>query len=177
MGDAASATLWVTLTTNQVQTLTDTAAFDATINGSLSTIVTGATNTAIRDIALAPTTADNCGAVAPTITDEPDSITISSGQTATLNVVATGTGPLSYQWYVGSSGDTTNPIAGATSPSFTTPPLTATTSYWVRVSNATGTDDSQTATVMAAAGNTTPPSQAHRRWPTLTTIRAARTPP
>lgn len=148
VGDAASATLWVTTTGNLVQTLTDPAAFDAPITGSLSTIVTGAANTAVRGIALAPTTADNCGAATPTITDEPGSTTISSGQTATLSVVATGTAPLSYQWYVGTTGDTANPVSGATSSSFTTPPLTTTTtSYWVRVSNTTGTDDSQTATV------------------------------
>jgi hypothetical protein len=111
----------VTTTNNLVQTLTDTAAFDATITGSLSTIVTGATNTAIRDIALAPTTADNCGAVAPTITDEPDSTTIFSGQTATLTVVATGTAPLSYQWYVWAP-PATRPTPSAGRPAPRSPP-------------------------------------------------------
>ena len=56
-----------------------------------------------------------------------------------MNVVGTGTGPLSYQWYVGASGNTASPIGGATSNSYTTPPLTITTNYWVRVSNAYGT--------------------------------------
>ncbi|MGH3752410.1 MAG: Ig-like domain-containing protein, partial [Pseudonocardiaceae bacterium] len=156
VGDAVSATLWVTTTDNRVQTLTDPAAFDAPITGSLSTIVTGAVNTAVRGIALAPVTADNCGAVAPTITDEPDDTTISSGQTATLSVVATGTAPLSYQWYRGISGDTSTPVA--TGSSFTTPPLTVTTSYWVRVSNTTGTDDSRTATVTVPPPGNTPPT-------------------
>ncbi|HPW55016.1 MAG TPA: S-layer homology domain-containing protein [Thermoanaerobaculaceae bacterium] len=83
----------------------------------------------------------------PVITDEPDSTTIYAGTTATLTVVATGNPPLSYQWYKGTSGNTGSPVAGATEPSFTTPPLTATTQYWVRVSNGQGHDDSVTATV------------------------------
>ena len=83
----------------------------------------------------------------PVITTQPASQTIASGQTATLSVVATGTAPLTYQWYVGTSGTTTTPIAGATASSYTTPALTSTTSYWVRVSNASGTADSATATI------------------------------
>ena len=84
---------------------------------------------------------------APTITTQPASQNINYGQTATLTVLATGTPPLSYQWYLGASGDTTNPVAGATNSSFTTPALTATTSYWVQVSNAEGSANSQTATI------------------------------
>src|SRR6185295_12348440 len=53
--------------------------------------------------------------------------------------------PLSYQWYRGGSGVTTDPIAGATSTSFTTPPVTNTTSFWVRVSNPYGHADSSAA--------------------------------
>jgi Ig-like domain CHU_C associated len=84
---------------------------------------------------------------APTITTQPQSQSIITGMTATLSVTATGTAPLTYQWYVGPSGTTTNPIAGATASSFTTPALTSTTSYWVRVSNAAGSADSGTATI------------------------------
>jgi hypothetical protein len=82
--------------------------------------------------------------VGPSITTQPQSQTINSGQTATMSVVAAGTPPLSYQWYQGASGVTTNPIAGATGTSYTTPPLTATTSYWVQVSNAEGSVNSNT---------------------------------
>lgn len=43
---------------------------------------------------------------------------------------------MAYQWYQGQSGDTSAPIQGATSSSYTTPaPLNGTTSYWVAVSN------------------------------------------
>jgi CSLREA domain-containing protein len=81
------------------------------------------------------------------ITTQPANQTIASGQTATLSVVATGTAPLSYQWHIGASGTTTSPITGATSSNYTTPALTSTTSYWVRVSNSGSSADSTTATV------------------------------
>jgi len=74
-----------------------------------------------------------------------------SGQTTTLTVTATGDASLAYQWYQGSSGDTTLPV-GADSASFTTPALIQTTSYWVRVSNGCGAPaDSATATVSVCA--------------------------
>jgi formylglycine-generating enzyme required for sulfatase activity len=82
----------------------------------------------------------------PNITIQPQSITISSGQITTLSVAATGPAPLSYQWYLGSSGNTSNPL-GTSSNSFTTPALTTNTSYWVRVSNDAGSADSSTTTV------------------------------
>ena len=69
------------------------------------------------------------------ITTNPASVTINSGGTTTLTVVASGTGPFTYQWYRGSSGTTTSPV-GASAASFTTPALTTNTSYWVKVSNA-----------------------------------------
>jgi hypothetical protein len=85
--------------------------------------------------------------VPPTITGPPPDGTISSGQTVTMNVWATGTAPLTYQWYRGSSGVTTNPIAGATSLSYKTPPLTSTSTFWVRVSNGAGSVNSRTVTI------------------------------
>lgn len=56
-----------------------------------------------------------------------------------------------YQWYTGNSGDISNPIVGATSSSYTTPALTTTTSYWVRISNSSGSVDSATAVVSVVA--------------------------
>lgn len=85
-------------------------------------------------------------AVAPTISTQPVSVTINSGNTATLTVATTGSQP-TFQWYAGASGVITNPVAGATAPSFTTPTLTATTSYWVRATNAAASADSSAATV------------------------------
>jgi hypothetical protein len=86
----------------------------------------------------------------PSITTQPASQTINAGQTATLTVSATGTPSVTYQWYQGANGDTTTPV-GTHSSSFTTPALTVTTKYWVRVSNAAGHADSQTATITIAA--------------------------
>jgi YD repeat-containing protein len=70
------------------------------------------------------------------ITTQPQSTIIFSGETATLSVAATEATPtaLTYQWYRGSRGDVTNPVSAATAASFTTPALTAETSYWARIS-------------------------------------------
>lgn len=86
---------------------------------------------------------------APAITTHPVSSTIANGSTKTFSVVATGTSP-AYQWYSGNSGDMSNPVSGATSSSYTTPALTSTASYWVRVSNLAGNVNSNTATATVA---------------------------
>jgi DNA-binding beta-propeller fold protein YncE len=86
--------------------------------------------------------------VGPTIPKPPEDQTIAPGASATLSVVATGAEPLSYQWYLGPSGQTGSPIEGAKAAAYTTPPLTDTASYWVRVSGGDGgSTDSRTATV------------------------------
>jgi beta-galactosidase len=82
----------------------------------------------------------------PVITIPPQSVGITAGQTTTLTVSATGD-DLSYQWYQGVSGDISAPVGGATTNTFTTPVLSVTASYWVRVSNSGGHADSDTATV------------------------------
>ena len=87
----------------------------------------------------------------PTITSQPAGQSIANGATATLAVAASGTAPLAYQWYQGESGNTGAPIAGATGAGFTTPSLTTTTAYWVRVTNSCGSVDSTTATVSVSA--------------------------
>ncbi|MBZ5588758.1 MAG: hypothetical protein LAO05_09345 [Acidobacteriia bacterium] len=92
------------------------------------------------------------GCTSPSITTQPQSQTVQSGQTAVLSVSAAGDGPLSYQWYQGTSGDTSHPV-GNNASSFTTPALTTTTSYWVRVSNTCGSADSATATVTVVSAS------------------------
>ena len=88
----------------------------------------------------------------PSITAQPESSSlIPSGSTKTLTVAATGTAPLAYQWYQGAAGVTTNPV-GTNSGTFTSPALTASTTYWVRIRTDVGTCsgkyvDSQLATV------------------------------
>jgi len=84
---------------------------------------------------------------APTITVQPQNQTIQNGHAAVLSVTATGTAPLSYQWYLGTSGDSSNPISGGMANVYTTPSLTRSMNYWVRVSNALGHKDSNTAVI------------------------------
>jgi choice-of-anchor C domain-containing protein len=123
---------------------TITTAFDAAyVNASASVTEINETN---NGSGMPMTTIIGSPPSPPTITTHPTSQTITSGSTATLSVTATGTEPLTYQWYQGISGDTTTPV-GTNSASFTTPALTATTSYWVRVSNSAGSTDSDAATI------------------------------
>lgn len=89
-------------------------------------------------------TATTLAQLVPVIVMEPEGGSIPSGTSIILTVAATGPGPLEYQWYEGTSGDTSTPVTGATESSFTTPVLSADASYWVRVSNANGSDDSVT---------------------------------
>ncbi len=91
----------------------------------------------------------------PAITTGPADTTVESGATATLSVVATSSagGAISYQWYTGTSGDTSSPVADATAASFTTAALSTTTSYWVRVTDDIGSANSATATVTVLAAS------------------------
>jgi hypothetical protein len=84
---------------------------------------------------------------APTITQQPQTIRAQSGQFVALSVGASGT-DLKYQWYRGERGDTSRPVPylGTGSSSYTA--VAGGTSYgryWVRVSNACGSVDSEAA--------------------------------
>jgi hypothetical protein len=81
----------------------------------------------------------------PTITSHPQSSTILSGAQASLSAAATGS-PLTWQWYIGSSGNTAQPVAGATANTYAPSPA-STTTYWVRVTGCSFTADSNAATV------------------------------
>lgn len=92
----------------------------------------------------------------PTFTMQPQSLTITSGSSVILSAKAEGQAGanITYQWYRGTYPDIietvkTETLASGQTTSFTTPSLTATTSYWIKATNscsATGTA-SQTATV------------------------------
>ena len=85
---------------------------------------------------------------APAIATHPASINITDGQSTQLQVTATG-GGLSYQWYIGNTGNTSQ-ATGTNSNRLTVTP-SQTTSYWVRVSGTCGSPvDSNTATVSVA---------------------------
>ncbi len=109
-------------------------------------------------VTLGAATASTSGAISvvascqpPSITTQPASQTIATGDPVVLSVTAVGTAPLGYQWYRGASGDTANRLPGGTGASFTTGSLTETTRFWVRVSNSCGAADSSTATVAVSS--------------------------
>ncbi len=98
--------------------------------------------------------------IPPQIAQQPENITIESGATAQLHLTPTGTEPFSFQWYKGPSGNTSEPVAGGTEESLTTPVLAETTTYWVRVTNGGGSTDSNAATVTLNP----PPVQNFSHW-------------
>lgn len=86
----------------------------------------------------------------PSIVTHPGNVTINSGQTANLSIAAALSELAAYQWYRGNSGDTSTPVAGATSADFITPALTRSESFWARVTNPAGSADSNAAVVTVA---------------------------
>lgn len=101
----------------------------------------------------------NVSTSVPSIVEQPENETVTSGRSARLSVEVAGTGPFTYQWYRRDGESTSQPIEGATAAEYTTPPLTVTTRYWVRVTNATGSVDSVTVTVVvASAPDPNPPA-------------------
>jgi hypothetical protein len=82
----------------------------------------------------------------PPVITQPADQTIMGPGTTTIEVIATGSGELHYQWFRGTAGDSTVPV-GTDAPQFTTPHLNADAGYWVKVTNACGTASSGTITV------------------------------
>jgi hypothetical protein len=87
---------------------------------------------------------------APHFIKHPLNQNLNFGQPALLSAVVSGRSPLSYQWYLGPSGDTQHPV-GTNSANFTTPPLALGARYWVRARNDLGSADSDTAIIEVAA--------------------------
>jgi hypothetical protein len=85
------------------------------------------------------------------ITGQPASESVAAGQTGTFSVTATGTGALSYQWYLNGTA-----ISGATSATYTTPATTTAESgaqYTVVVTDSTGPVTSSVATLTVTAAS------------------------
>jgi hypothetical protein len=92
--------------------------------------------------------------VAPSITTQPASQTVTAGQIASFSVVATGTAPLGYQWNKNGAA-----ISGATSSSYTTPATTTSDNgalFTVLVSNTAGSVTSSAATLTVSAAPVAP---------------------
>ena len=94
------------------------------------------------------TVGSNSTAQPPVITLNPVSQTAVQGAAVTLTVAATGTAPLSYQWYKNGAA-----YAGATNPSLLIPAATSADagSYYAVVKNSTGSATSTTATLTVAS--------------------------
>lgn len=80
----------------------------------------------------------------PSITQQPTNLTVNAGKPATFNVAASGTPPLSYQWFKGGQ-----KLVGATSKTFTIAASKATdaSDYSVTVTNLAGKVGSSNATL------------------------------
>ena len=96
---------------------------------------------------------------APIITSQPVSLAVSTGNSATFSVTATGSSPLAYQWTKDSAA-----ISGATSSTYSIASAQTSDagSYAVVVSNSAGSATSNPATLTVTSStptDTTPPSQ------------------
>jgi large repetitive protein len=120
---------------------TTTTSYWVRVSNSCNGVQHADSNTAVVTVTCSPPTA-------PAPVASPSSIAF--GQSSSLSEAPTGTGPFTYQWYVGASGTTTSPIGGATNSSVTVSPA-STTSYWVRVGGACApTADSPATSVTVA---------------------------
>ena len=93
--------------------------------------------------------------VAPTITANPGSITVAVGSKATFTVSASGTGPLTYQWYKVDVSSNVSAISGATAASYQTANTVNgdnNNRYYAAVSNAAGNAVSGAATLTVLSG-------------------------
>jgi len=91
---------------------------------------------------------------APSISTQPTSQTVTSGQTATFSVAAMGTAPFTYQWKKNSVA-----ISGANSSSYTTPATASSddgAQFTVVVSNSAGSATSSPATLTVSAAAVAP---------------------
>ena len=128
-------------TTPATSTADSGAKFDVVVSNTVSSVTSSQATLTV-----------NSAPVAPTITTQPANQTVTAGQTATFNVAASGTAPLTYQWQKNAAA-----ISGATMTSYTTPVTTTADSgelFRVVVSNSAGNITSNTATLTVNPGST-----------------------
>ena len=89
----------------------------------------------------------------PVITQQPMSQSVTTGQPATFSVVATGTAPLTYQWYMSGA------AVGTNSGTFTIPQASSSQTgaqIYVNVSNSAGATKSNTVSLTVSSAATAP---------------------
>jgi hypothetical protein len=142
-GTAISGATSSTYTTPVTTTSDSGSQFSVAVSNSTGTVTSNAATLAVT-----------AAAVAPTITTQPASQTVSASQTATFQVTASGTAPLSYQWRKNGAA-----ISGATSASYTIPATATSDSgsqFTVVVSNSAGNVISNATTLTVTAAATAP---------------------
>ncbi|HYH05467.1 MAG TPA: M57 family metalloprotease [Thermoanaerobaculia bacterium] len=77
------------------------------------------------------------GCTAPSISSQPQNKSIVTGKSASLQVTAAGTAPLTYAWFIGAVGNTGTLVPNSNNASISVSPL-VTTAYWVRVTGQCG---------------------------------------
>ena len=146
-------------------TIPATAAGDA--NAVFTVEVSNSAGTAISITATLTVTP---AAVAPAVTSQPAALSVTTGQTATFSVIATGTAPLRYQWM--KNGLNVTDGVGGTTGTYTTPATVDGDNnalFTVVVSNSAGTVTSSTARLTVAAAVVAP---AIGTQPTTQTVTA-----
>jgi len=91
------------------------------------------------------------------ITEQPADQSIKSGQRVTLRVTVSGNPIRLHQWYEGAVGDISRPV-GTDDNEFISEPLTATTQFWVKITNPTGSVTSRSVTVTVTDEETPSPN-------------------
>lgn len=122
----------------------------ATATGDAGTYTVVVTNGAGSATSTGATLTVATVAVAPTITQQPASLTVVSGKAATFTVAAIGTAPMTYTWRKNGAA-----IAGATSASYSIATTTSASAgtYSVVVKNAAGTVTSANAVLSITTAN------------------------
>jgi hypothetical protein len=89
----------------------------------------------------------------PLVVRQPQPQTKPPGERATLSVIASSGVQMSYQWYQDQGDRPDGLVVGATNATYTTPELRTNTTFWVNVTNTTGSvlSDRVIVTVVAAA--------------------------
>jgi hypothetical protein len=142
-GTAISGAISASYTTPAETTSDNGALFSVVVSNSVGNVTSNSATLTV-----------NPDPVAPSITSQPASQTITAGQTATFSVTASGTAPLSYQWQKNGAA-----ISGATSSSYTTPSETTadnSAQFSVVVSNSAGTAASNNAVLTVNAAPVAP---------------------
>ena len=131
--------------------------------GSYSVAISNAAGSTVSDNA---TLTVNAALIAPAITTQPTSLTVTAGQSASFSVSASGSPTLSYQWKKNGTA-----ISGATSATFTIASTTSANaaSYTVVVTNSVGSATSNAASLTVNAALIAP---AITTQPTSLTVTA-----